>query len=143
MGWFYDSNYKNDETMTVKKYWEKVYLPETINALKEDGVTVVAKNFHDENTWGESYIALKNKNEKKASCCLVTIFEKNEYGIGNKEMTDSMGPCYYHASREVLDSLGKPKGEFAKEWRDECYKELGRKNKNERKRLEKVFGIER
>ena len=144
MGWFYDGQYKEDRTMTVRRYWEKVYLPDIIKGCKKSGIVVAAKNFHGDNSWGESYIALKKEGKEKADYCLVTLFNKNEYGIGYKEMDNSMGPAYFHASQKVLDALEPAKSEFDREWREECKKQLVRSQKqDERKRLESVFGLDK
>ena len=41
-----------------------------------------------------------------------------------KEMDSSMGPCYYHASKKVLNALSKPTNDWDKEWREECFRKL-------------------
>ena len=44
------------------------------------------------------------------------------FEITKKDMDESVGPCHYNPSKEILDLLTpNPSSEYAKEWRDKCY----------------------
>lgn len=118
MGWTIHTEYANDKSMTPKRYWEEIYIPKVANWDK-DRYEVVAKNSYGT----EFYAAIKDKVENR-TLCLVALIEKNKYGIGIKEMDSSMGPCYYHASKKVLNALSEPINDWDREWREECIRKL-------------------
>ena len=76
------------------------------------------------------YTAVKIPNKNIITCFISVIdvrytgrFGKRfTFEITKKDMDESVGPCHYNPSKEILDLLTpNPSSEYAKEWRDKCY----------------------
>jgi len=79
------------------------------------------------------YTAVKIPKENIITCFISVIdvrytgrfAERFTFEITKKDMDESVGPCHYNPSKEILDLLTpNHSSEYAKEWRDKCNKEL-------------------
>jgi len=79
------------------------------------------------------YTAVKILN-KNIITCFVSIIDVRYTGrfggrftfeITKKDVDESVGPCHYNPSKEILDLLTpNPSSNYAKEWRKKCNEEL-------------------
>lgn len=115
MGWTFTHRPKG---MTTEAFFVK----EFPTMLQERG-QILASAMKD----GVFYAAVHNKDtdEVWALVCL-TQRSKQYHNFGYKDMSDSMGPCYYDAPAKVLDLLTPTDSEYANQWRAECRLTLAR-----------------
>lgn len=117
MGWTTHTEYAGDPAWTPKRYWKEIFLPDVPNWYRDepDRCEVVA-----ENSYGKEFYAAIHDKKRDVTFCLVALIVKDKHGISIKDMDNSMGPFYYHASKKVLNALSEPDNEDDKEWREKC-----------------------
>lgn len=59
---------------------------------------------------------------------LTSIDSKDYYNFSYKDMDETVGPHYYDCPKSILDILSPTDSEYAKKWREKCYKQI-EKNK--------------
>ena len=74
------------------------------------------------------YAAVHYKYEERnidriyAEVVLTQVNSKDYWNFGHKEMSESMGPCYYECPKKILDMLSPANTDTAQEWREQCRK---------------------
>lgn len=68
------------------------------------------------------YAAVLDKRDGKVwgAVCLMQRNLSGDYNFGVKEMSDTVGPCYYDCPDRILDLLTPTESEYANEWRKTC-----------------------
>lgn len=96
------------------------------------GKTRVLKSFVDDLEDGEFvyYAAIENSLDDGSVevFAAITIMLLDDGWISTKEMTEHYGPVASNPPKEILDlltPLPKDGSELAREWRQECYENLG------------------
>ena len=120
MGWTFTHKPKG---MPVKAFFEKQWRDiDILECYVKNGAAYMACRFKD----------LSKDPRTWAAVCLIR-YDRNshEFNFGDKDMDETMGPCYYDAPAKVLDMLTPiPKGQedsYAAKWRAKCREELKRK----------------
>lgn len=74
-------------------------------------------------------IANKNTSEKEviALVVLVRMQPRKHYNISYKEMTEQSGPCMRECPKRILNLLTPTENEYAKKWREDCWKRYSNK----------------
>ncbi|MBV1692351.1 hypothetical protein KRR38_33050 [Novosphingobium sp. G106] len=128
MGWFFMSTWAMGGFATPKAYLDDqfTYAPDA-DGGRQYGLRIV------KSVWSgsEYYAAAEPWNAEGtlpvfAVVCLVRWNPKAKSGehFGYKDMSESMGPCYYRCPASVLDLLGPTDSEYAAGWRTRCRQQL-------------------
>lgn len=123
MGWTYTYKPKN---VSVRQFFE-----ERFNYNEDDGkygkiIDCAVVNLRT------AYIAYEigdalGKREVIAIVCALDYKPNDYYNFGYKDMDESMGPYYYDCPERILKLLTPTEHEWAKEWREKCWKRIQRK----------------
>ena len=70
----------------------------------------------------------------------VAIHHMNKGEFCYKDMTESMGPCEDHCPESILKLLTPTDSEYAKEWRERCWKRIRQKKEEAKFKKEALVG---
>lgn len=133
MGWLFMSTWAMGGFATPKAYLDDQFTyPSNVEHGRNYGLRIL------KSVWSgsEYYAAAEPWNEDGvlpvfAVVCLVRWKPKARSGehFGYKDMSESMGPCYYRCPASVLDLLGPTDNEYATSWRARCRQHLALKRR--------------